>query len=255
VQELQDRVAEELDYGLEADAQSRFAAAFADDPDVVVPAVVAHSDRVLVSEWLESDRSLARLIAEGSQDERNRYGEIYVRFLFSGPARAGLLHADPHPGNFRLLPDGRVGVVDYGAVARLPDGELPRDIGVLLRHAANDDYDAVLAGLRQLGFVKPGVKIEVDDLRAYLTPFVEPATTETFQFSREWMRGQFARINDPRAPGYTTVLKINLPPEYLLIHRVWLGGIGVLSQLGAQAAFSGILAESLPGFGEDGDAA
>ena len=163
----------------------------------------------------------------------------------------GLLHADPHPGNFRLMPDGRVGVVDYGAVARLPEGQLPGDIGVLLRYAANDDYAAVLAGLRKLGFVKPVVSIEVDDLRAYLTPFVEPATTETFQFSREWMRGQFARINDPRAPGYTTVLKINLPPEYLLIHRVWLGGIGVLSQLGAKAAFAAILAESLPGFADD----
>ncbi len=251
VQELQDRVAEELDYGLEADAQSRFAEAFAGDPDVVVPAVVTHTDRLLVSEWLESDRSLARLIAEGTQEERNRYGEIYVRFLFSGPARAGLLHADPHPGNFRLLPDGRVGVVDYGAVARLPQGELPRDIGVLLRHAAADDYDAVLDGLRGLGFVKPMVRIDVDELREYLSPFIEPATTPTFQFSREWMRGQFARINDPRAPGYTTVLKINLPPEYLLIHRVWLGGMGVLSQLGAEAEFASILADSLPGFVDD----
>ncbi len=109
---------------------------------------------------------------------------------------------------------------------------------MLLRYAADNDYDAVLAGLRDLGFVKPAVKIDVDDLRDYLTPFVEPATTDTFHFSREWMRGQFARINDPRAPGYTTVLKINLPPEYLLIHRVWLGGIGVLSQLGAEAAFA-----------------
>ncbi|MFY9913807.1 MAG: AarF/ABC1/UbiB kinase family protein [Nocardioidaceae bacterium] len=255
VKELQDRVTEELDYQLEADAQQRFADAFVDDPEVVVPQVVAFTERLLVSEWLESDRSLARLIAEGTQAERDRYGEIYVRFLFSGPARAGLLHADPHPGNFRLLPDGRVGVVDYGAVARLPDGQLPRDIGVLLRYAAADDYEAVLDGLRTLGFVKKGVQIDVESLRAYLHPFIEPATTPTFQFSREWMRGQFARINDPRSPGYTTVLKINLPPEYLLIHRVWLGGIGVLSQLGAKAAFAEMLADSLPGFADDEPAA
>ena len=66
------------------------------------------------------------------------------------------------------------------------------------------------------------------------------------------MRGQFARINDPRQPGYTTMLKINLPPEYLLIHRVWLGGIGVLSQLEAKAPFASILADSLPGFRPSG---
>ena len=48
-----------------------------------------------------------------------------IRFLFSGPARAGLLHADPHPGNFRLLAGGRLGVLDFGAVDRLPDGFPP----------------------------------------------------------------------------------------------------------------------------------
>jgi predicted unusual protein kinase regulating ubiquinone biosynthesis (AarF/ABC1/UbiB family) len=247
VEELQARVEEELDYALEADAQRRFAAAFADDPEIVVPDVVTHTEKVLVSEWLESDRSLARLIAEGTQEDRNRYGQIYVRFLFSGPARAGLLHADPHPGNFRLLPDGRVGVVDYGAVARLPGG-LPQIIGILLRHAVEDDYDAVLDGLRGAGFVKPNISIDSEALRDYLAPFVEPAAEEMFQFSRSWMRGQFARINDPRLPGYTTMLKINLPPEFLLIHRVWLGAIGVLSQLGAEAPFPEILADSLPGF-------
>ncbi len=249
VSELQARVSEELDYALEADAQIRFAEAFAGDPDILVPPVVTHTDTVLVTEWLDSDRSLARLIAEGTQEERDHYGEVYVRFLFSGPTRAGMLHADPHPGNFRLLHDGRVGVVDYGAVARLPEG-LPPVIGALLGRAVADDYDAVLSGLRDAGFIKESVNIDVDELRSYLAPFVEPATTETFQFSRSWMRAQFARINDPRSPSYTTVLKINLPPEFLLIHRVWLGGIGVLSQLGAEAPFAQILAESLPGFAD-----
>ncbi|MGH3472902.1 MAG: ABC1 kinase family protein [Nocardioidaceae bacterium] len=248
VAELQARVAEELDYDLEADAQTRFAEAFADDPRFVIPRVVDHTKTVLVSEWLESERSLARLIADGSQADRDHFGELYVRFLFSGPARAGMLHADPHPGNFRLMSDGRLGIVDYGAVARLPEGGLPMIIGTLLRHAVNDEYDRVLDGLREAGFIKDAVSITTDELRDYLSPFVAPALTPTFQFSRSWMRGEFARINDPRQQGYTTMIKINLPPEFLLIHRVWLGGIGVLSQLGAEAPFAQILAESTPGF-------
>jgi predicted unusual protein kinase regulating ubiquinone biosynthesis (AarF/ABC1/UbiB family) len=251
VAELQARVAEELDYTLEADAQSRFSAAFAGDHQIVVPPVVAHTDKVLVSEWLESDRSLARLIADGSLDDRNHYGEVYVRFLFSGPARAGLLHADPHPGNFRILADGRLGVVDYGAVARLPGGQLPEVIGRLMRCAIDDDYDALRDGLREAGFIKEGVSIDTDALRDYLAPFVEPAAAETFTFSRAWMRGQFDRINDPRQPDFTTMLKINLPPSFLLIHRVWLGGIGVLSQLGATAPYASILEDSLPGFARE----
>jgi predicted unusual protein kinase regulating ubiquinone biosynthesis (AarF/ABC1/UbiB family) len=256
VAELQARVTEELDYSLEAEAQKVFSAEFRDDPDIFVPDVVAFSDKVLVSEWVTSHASLARLIAEGTQEERDHYGEMYVRFLFAGPARTGMLHADPHPGNFRILPTpdgelGGIGVVDFGAVARLPDHQLPRSIGSLMRIAMLDDYDDVLASLRDEGFVKPNIKIDPDDLRDYLGPFIDPAREERFTFSRGWMRAQFQRLNDPREPGYTMTLKLNLPPSYLLIHRVWIGGIGVLCQLGATAPFHQILTESLPGFADD----
>ena len=255
IAEMQARVAEELDYELEAEAQAAFAAEFAGDPKVRVPDVVAHTKKVLVSEWVESHSSLARLIAEGTQEQRNHYGEQYIRFLFAGPARVGMLHADPHPGNFRVLPTpdgslGGLGIVDFGAVARLPERSLPHSIGSLLRIASYDDYDDVLEGLRDEGFVKPNIRVDPDELREYLSPFVEPARTETFAFSREWMRAQFQRLQDPRQPGSTLVLRLNLPPSYLLIHRVWVGSIGVLSQLEAELPFRAILEESLPGFAE-----
>src|SRR5699024_4190883 len=78
VHELQDRIVEELDYSLEAEAQDAFADAFADDPDVVVPSVVAQTDNLLVSNWLHSEYSLAHVISQGSQAERDRYGEIFA---------------------------------------------------------------------------------------------------------------------------------------------------------------------------------
>jgi len=252
IQELRDRVVEELDYRLEAQAQEAFAAAYADDPEVVVPQVVEYTDKVLVTTWLESVSSLSRLIAEGTQDERDRFGLTYVRFLFSGPQRIGMLHADPHPGNFRVLADGRMGVVDYGAVSRLPERSLPAPIGRLLARAVQGDYDAVMQGLRDEGFIKPGITLDVDVLHEYLAPFVEPARVEQFQFTREWMREQAARVNNPRGPAFATAVKLNLPPSYLLIHRVWLGGVGVLSQLEAKAPFRSVLEESLPGFAATG---
>ena len=104
--------------------------------------------------------------------------------------------------------------------------------------------------LRVEGFIKPRINVDPEELRDYLAPFIEPARHETFRFSRQWMRDQFARLNDPREPGYTLSLKLNMPPSYLLIHRVWLGGIGVLCQLEAEAPFRRILEESLPGFAE-----
>jgi len=250
VQELQERVAEELDYDLEAQSQRTFSEAFAEDRDIVVPGVVDNTRTVLVSEWLDSRSSLARLIAEGSQEDRDHYGQLYVRFLFSGPARCGLLHADPHPGNYRILADRRLGVVDYGAVARLPGASLPPSLGRLLRIAMSDDYDAVVDQLRVEGFLKPSIQVDPQQLRDYFGPFIEPASTDRFKFTRAWMREQFSRVGDPREPGYTLTLKLNLPPSYLLIHRVWLGGIGVLSQLEAEASFRDLLVEWLPGFAE-----
>ena len=55
-----------------------------------------------------------------------------------GPGPGRLLHADPHPGNFRLLEDGRLGVLDFGAVDRLPDG-LPPFFGRMLRIMHEDE--------------------------------------------------------------------------------------------------------------------
>ncbi len=172
IDELRRRVAEELDYALEAEAQERYAIAFASDPDIHVPRVVAHSSLVLVSEWVEGT-PLSAVIGQGTQPERDRAGLLLMRSLFSGPSRAGLLHADPHPGNFRLLPDGRLGVLDFGAVGRLPDG-LPEPIGRMLGVGLSGDAEALLDGLRAEGFVRPSVAIDAFVLLDYLMPFVEP---------------------------------------------------------------------------------
>ncbi len=255
VEEVRARAADELDYTLEAEAQTVFAEAFADDPEIVIPGVVAVGPTVLITEWLESDSSLARIIKEGTVEERNHYGEILVRFMFSGPGRTGMLHADPHPGNFRIIPNedgtpGRLGVLDYGAVARLPEGNLPRAMGSLIRLAALGDSEELMAGLRREGFIKDKINLDPQLLVEYLAPFAEPTMVERFQFTRAWMREQFARINNPRDPAFTIAIKINLPASYMLIHRTWIGGIGVLSQLEAEAPFNAILTEFLPGFAD-----
>ncbi|MER8183619.1 AarF/ABC1/UbiB kinase family protein [Kitasatospora sp. NPDC094015] len=252
ISELRARVAEELDYELEAAAQQRHAEEFADDPDIEVPRVVAQADQVLITEWMDGT-PLSEVIAKGSQAERDRAGQLLARFLFAGPSRTGLLHADPHPGNFRLLKDDgpierwRLGVLDFGTVDRLPGG-LPRPIGDSLRMALAGDATGVLEMLREEGFVKPSIALDPDAVLDYLLPIIEPAEVETFHFTRSWMRSQAARIGDPRSPAYNLGKQLNLPPSYLLIHRVTLSTIGVLCQLGANAPFRAEMLDWLPGF-------
>ncbi|WP_406122331.1 ABC1 kinase family protein [Streptomyces sp. NBC_00989] len=253
IAELRDRVSEELDYGLEAQAQQVHAEEFEGDPDVMVPAVVHQCDQVLVTEWIDGI-PLSEVIADGTQEQRDRAGQLLARFLFSGPARTGLLHADPHPGNFRLLPadpdgkgDWRLGVLDFGTVDRLPGG-LPTPIGDSLRMTLDGDAEAVYELLRTEGFVKDSIELDPDAVLDYLVPIIEPAQVDAFTFSRSWMRSQAARIADPRSPAHQLGKQLNLPPAYLLIHRVTLSTIGVLCQLGATVRLREELEEWLPGF-------
>jgi predicted unusual protein kinase regulating ubiquinone biosynthesis (AarF/ABC1/UbiB family) len=247
LEELEARVAEELDYLHESQAQRQFAAAYEGDPEFVVPHVLAAGPRLIVSEWVDGT-PLSKIISDGSQEERDRAGTLYMRFLLSGPARAGLLHADPHPGNFRMTPSGKLAVLDYGAAADLPDG-FPPAVGRIIKIAIDEgDAASVLAGLRAEGFVLPGIEVDPDSLMRYLGPFVEPMRAEYFHYSRAWLRGQFARINDPRNAEYGVGFKLNLPPSYMLIHRVWMGCIGVLSQLDAEVPSRGEMSRWVPGF-------
>ncbi|WP_330332504.1 AarF/ABC1/UbiB kinase family protein [Streptomyces sp. NBC_00536] len=250
ITELRDRVTEELDYELEAEAQRIHAEAFEGDPDVVVPDVVHQGDEVLVTEWIEGT-PLSEIISNGTQEERDRAGQLLARFLFSGPARTGLLHADPHPGNFRLMEgaDGRLrlGVLDFGTVDRLPGG-LPKPVGRSLRMTLDDDAEGVYGHLCAEGFVKESIELDPDAVLDYLRPIIEPAKADEFTFTRSWMRSQAARIADPRSPAHQLGRQINLPPAYLLIHRVTLSTIGVLCQLGATVRLRDELEAWLPGF-------
>ena len=246
VRELRDRLVEELDYEHEARTQERFRTAFAGDAEVVVPRVVRATSRVLVMTWLDG-RSLAEVARTDAEAERARVAALYQRFLVSGPERAGLLHTDPHPGNFLVLPDGRLGVLDFGSSLQLPGG-MPATFGRLLRALLSDDPEQVLARLREERFVRPGVHVEVDKLMDYMGPFSVPARTASFRFTREWLRSEFGRVNDPRNPDFAVALALDLPAEHLFTHRVWLGMVGVLCQLEAEVPVRPVLERWLPGF-------
>jgi hypothetical protein len=92
--------------------------------------------------------------------------------------------------------------------------------------------------------------VDLDALRAFLAPLAEPSSVETFKFSREWMRGEAGRVTDLNAAGNIT-RKFNLPPSYVLIHRVSTAGIGVLCQLGCEGPFRAEVVRWVPGYADD----
>jgi hypothetical protein len=132
-------------------------------------------------------------------------------------------------------------------VARLPDG-LPRPLSIMVRLALENEPVELLALLRTNGFVRPGSSLTPEKAVAYLAPFTEPLRTESFHFTRRWLQRQAERIGDLRSPHFHTGRELNLPPQYLLIHRVTLGATGILCQLDAHVTAREIVARWQPGF-------
>ena len=131
-----------------------------------------------------------------------------------------------------MLDDGRLGVLDFGAVDRLPNG-LPPFIGKMLRIIHEDgNIREVEDELREEGFLRDGIEVDLDALYSFLAPLAEPSRGDSFTFSREWLRGEAARVTDPRSSNLGR--RLNLPPSYVLIHRVSTEGIGVLCQLASR---------------------
>jgi hypothetical protein len=139
-------------------------------------------------------------------------------------------------------------VLDFGAVDRLPDG-FPPFMGRLLR-IVHDGSDLAPAEreLREQGFIREGIEFDPEALRAFLAPLAEPSRVERFRFNREWLRGEATRVTDPRAANMTR--RLNLPPSYVLIHRVSTAGIGVLCQLECEGPYRAEMIRWMPGYSD-----
>ncbi len=252
MRELRARTLEELDYRTEADHQRVFAAEFGGGERLHVPAVVASAPRVLVSEWLDGT-SLAALVGRPVADAvdreaRDRHGHTVVETMFSSPRRVGRVHADPHPGNFMVLSDGRLAMVDYGAVAPMPGG-IPTVLAWTLRHIADGDRDAMMELLHTEGFIHGDVG--PDDVLAYIGALADPLRVPRFRFDRAWMAAQGARVADLRGAAYReTGRALTLPADHLVFLRVLTGWMNVLAQLDCTVAVRGIVERWVPAFAE-----
>ncbi|AYF79590.1 AarF/ABC1/UbiB kinase family protein [Nocardia yunnanensis] len=227
--EFAECVRAELDFAAEARNQRRFAEVYADDPDFRVPRVVTQRGDVIVSEWLDGI-PLSRVIASGAQAERDRVGMLAIRFFWSSAPRSGLLYGDPHPGNFRVLPDGRLGVVDFGACSPWPPPQFPalvHDLADALMNGGPAELDAFA---RRHGFLDGQRGLDSAALAAKLLPFTEILRAETFRVDIDWLR---ERTRDAMSPKLSNAYRQLGAPAYLMpFHRALVTLFGLVAQLG-----------------------
>src|SRR5919109_2597230 len=138
--EIRERLTDERDYEHEAQSHRAMARAWRDHPFIFVPDVVTDlsSEHVLVSEWVEGMGF--EEVKQQDRATRDRFGEIIFRFFFGSLYRNGHFSGDPHPGNYRLMADGRVAFIDFGMTKRVSREDIDAEIGAL---GAAMDGDAV----------------------------------------------------------------------------------------------------------------
>src|SRR3954462_11435422 len=244
--EIRERITEELDYEHEAQAQRSIARAWRGHPFVVVPDVVTDMtrERVLVTEWV--DGTGFETVRQLPQADRDHFGEIVFRFFFGSFYRNGQFSGDPHPGNYLLLPDGRVAFLDFGLTKKVPLLPVDAQMGVI-RAGLEGDADGLYERLAELGFYERGhARIEAVRLREHVQLLQGwYADDADFQLTREYVSNLLMQAGDPRSDYWDQMREGTIPADALFARRMEGLTLGVLAQLRATANWYRIMREWL----------
>ncbi|WP_207568562.1 ABC1 kinase family protein [Mycolicibacterium tusciae] len=251
VDELIERTEMELDYRLEADNQRAFAKAYDGHPRFVVPHIVASAPKVVIQEWIEGV-PMSVIIREGTQEQRDLMATRLFELTYDAPKRLEMMHGDTHPGNFMLLPDGKMGVIDFGAVAPMPGG-IPPEIGMATRYALNDEYDNLLAAMQAIGFVQKGEHVSKREMDEMMKQYVEPLEVEVFHYTRKWLqRNTVGNLSPDRAAGQLKAARqMDIPSKLAIPMRVIASNVAIACQLDAYVPAKRLATELIPGFADE----
>ena len=241
--ELRERVLEELDYEYEAQNQRSFARAYRDHPFVFVPEVVTRLSRrrVLVTEYVEGlgfDR-----VKELDQDERSRFGEIVFRGSFGSIYHLQHFNADPHPGNYLLMDDGRVAFLDFGMTKKLDREQIELEQRAV-DAAVRDDPVELRDALHDLGFIKKPSKLDAEHLMDHVKVvggwYMEDRETEV---TPNLVMKMIEATHDPRSEYFDLMRRESIPANELMGRRMEIGVFAVLGQLRARRNWHRIMRE------------
>ena len=244
VDELGDRLHEEVDYVREADSQELFAGYYDGHPYIRVPHVIRElsTERVLTSE-LVSGATFDELLT-WDQREKDLAAETIHRFVFRSLYRLHAFNGDPHPGNYLFHRGGRVSFLDFGLTKRFTDDDLAPLVDAVRFLVFEKDYEAFRAALERAGFLKPGAPVPTETVvdrfgQFYGTVLQDAPMTITPAYASAIVR-RFFDARGPLAP-YSDV-----PRAYVIMQRINLGLYAVLGSLNATANWRRIAEEIWP---------
>ena len=244
VEEIKERLVEEVDYRNEARNQQLFADYYADHPFIHIPGVVHElsTERVLTTQLVAGDDWDTLLTRP--QADRDRAGEMIFRFVFRSLYRMHAFNGDPHPGNYIFRPDGRISFIDFGLVKHFTDDEMTTFAGMVRSAAVDHDIVEFRRILEGAGLLLPDAPVDTDDLGDYFSHFYaavrdDREMTWTREYSNSIVRHTFDRTSP--ISQYATV-----PRSFVFIQRINLGLYALLGELGATGNYRRISAELWP---------
>ena len=243
VDELRERMGDELDYRLEARHQAEIAEIYRGHPWIRIPAVIPEysAQRVLTSEWVEGMR-WDDLLESGSRDVKQHAAEVLFRFAQGSINRHGLFNGDPHPGNYRFHHDGSVTFLDFGLVKRWTPGEL-EVMQPVLDAALARDPQGLADAMVESRFLPADHGLDPQRIFDYVSAPYEPYMHDTFTFTRPWLAEMLGKMLDISGGNLEVIKQFNMPPSYVILDRVVWGMSALLARLGATGPFGAILAE------------
>ncbi len=249
--EIADRLREELDYLNEAKNLTLYRAMLADEDGVVVPNVIAElsTRRLLTMSWLEG-RSLTDILDENpNQDRRDRLGMNLFRAWYVPFYNFGVIHGDPHLGNYTARPDDAINLLDFGAI-RIFSPRFVRGVIDLYRALEKGDQDLAVSAYETWGFT--GLKKEVIQTLNQWAAFVyAPLMEDRPRLIEETNASQYGVEVAAKVHAELKALGGVKPPrEFVLMDRAAVGLGGVFLRLGAKVNWYRLFHDTIQDFSE-----
>jgi predicted unusual protein kinase regulating ubiquinone biosynthesis (AarF/ABC1/UbiB family) len=230
--EVRERVLEELDYRREASNQARFAELFSGHPYIVVPRVFQDHcrTRVITQEFIDGEPLMSAFA--WSRERKDELAEILFRFFYGSLDRFRLFSADPHPGNYLLLPEGRVAFLDFGLVRSVDPGTLRLLLEIVLS-LIDDDLDRGRTALEGIGILNrrtPEIEAVWEHLKMLNQPLLQD---REFTIDPAMVQSVASAGFDPRSKAFQTLRKVGIPGIMVTFNRMSFGVASIIGRLEA----------------------
>jgi len=243
IDELRERMYDELDYRLEAACQTEFYERYRGHPFIRIPKIVPElsAERVLTSEWIDGI-SWTDFEANATDAQRQNAAEVVFRFAQGSVHQHQVFNGDPHPGNYRFHDDGTVTFFDFGLVKRWSTGEFERLIPIL-DNVLGQDVEGTVKAMERVGFIHPDHGLDPDHVFECVSAPYRAYFDDEFTFTKRYTAEALEALMDLNGPYGDVIRYLNMPPSFVILDRVVWGVSALMGRLEAHNVWRGILQE------------